>query len=214
MKILVFCDDRWHPARTVRRGLEPLAGDQLQFDWVEDARLWTPDGLVGYPLVILSKSNNVSSTDESEWMSLPVQQALANFVRSGGGLLVIHSGAAGYAETTILRPLLGGVFLYHPEQCPVQVIPREGHPLTSDSQTFTEKDEHYFMEIDDPGLDIFLTTASEHGTQPGGWTRLEGRGRVCVLTPGHNLEVWLNPSYQALIRNSIVWCYQGNANPR
>jgi type 1 glutamine amidotransferase len=53
---------------------------------------------------------------------------------------------------------------------------------------------------------VFLTTVSEHGTQPGGWTRLEGQGRVCVLAPGHNLEVWLAPAYQTLIANALRWC--------
>jgi type 1 glutamine amidotransferase len=53
---------------------------------------------------------------------------------------------------------------------------------------------------------VFLTTTSEHGTQPGGWTRTEGEGRVCVLTPGHNLEVWLQPSFQALLLNTLRWC--------
>jgi type 1 glutamine amidotransferase len=62
------------------------------------------------------------------------------------------------------------------------------------------------MVLDDGEADVFMTTTSEHGTQPGGWTRLEGEGRVCVLTPGHNVEVWLHPSFQALLRNALNWC--------
>ena len=52
------------------------------------------------------------------------------------------------------------------------------------------------MLLDDTEADVFMTATSEHGTQPGGWTRTEGAGRVCMLTPGHNVEVWLHPSYQ------------------
>lgn len=33
-----------------------------------------------------------------------------------------------------------------------------------------------------------------------------GAGRVCVLTPGHNPEVWSCPSFQALLRNGLRWC--------
>ena len=94
----------------------------------------------------------------------------------------------------------------HPAQCPVTVEPVAGHPLTQGSVRFTAKDEHYFMALDDTQADVFLTTTSEHGTQPAGWTRTEGGGRVCVLTPGHNVEVWLHPAYQALIRNGLHWC--------
>jgi len=88
------------------------------------------------------------------------------------------------------------------------VEPRGEHHLTSGSESFTAVDEHYFMELDDEGADVFLTTVSEHGTQPGGWTRTAGAGRVCMLTPGHNVEVWLHPSYQAVVENSLRWCHR------
>jgi type 1 glutamine amidotransferase len=142
-------------------------------------------------------------------MTDAVQAAFADYVQQGGGLLVIHSGSAGYAEQPVLRGLLGGVFLHHPPQCPVTVEPHAGHPLAAGSAPFTLVDEHYFMAFDDPGADVFLNTVSEHGTQPGGWTRLAGAGRVCLLTPGHNLEVWLHPSYQQIIRNALGWCAAG-----
>jgi type 1 glutamine amidotransferase len=98
------------------------------------------------------------------------------------------------------------VFVEHPEQCPVTVQPQSPHPLTTGSAPFTLVDEHYVMALDDPHADVFLTTVSQHGSQPGGWTRTAGEGRVCVLTPGHNLDVWLHPSFQTLLRNSLCWC--------
>ena len=88
----------------------------------------------------------------------------------------------------------------------VTVEPLGGHPLTAGSGPFTLVDEHYMMELDDTGADVYVTTTSEHGTQPGGWTRTEGEGRVCVLTPGHNVEVWGHPSFQALLTNGLRWC--------
>ena len=139
-------------------------------------------------------------------MTPEAEQAFLEFVRSGKGLLVVHSGSAGYKETPVLRALMGGVFDHHPKQCPVTVEPKPGHPLTAGSETFTLMDEHYHMLFDDAKADLFLTTTSEHGTQPGGWTRLEGEGRVCMLTPGHNVEVWLHPSYQVLLGNALRWC--------
>lgn len=42
--------------------------------------------------------------------------------------------------------------------------------------------------------------------QQGGWWREEGDGRVCVLTPGHNAEVWVHPEFQTLLRNALLWC--------
>jgi type 1 glutamine amidotransferase len=206
MKVLVFCDDYWHPARVPRQGLGISPKSEFTFDWIENTRDWSPESLMAYPLVILTKSNNVSATDPTGWMMDTVQAALAAYVRKGNGLLAIHSGTAGYDQMPLLRNLLGGIFHHHPEQCPVTVNPHMEHPLSAGSAPFTLKDEHYFMEMDDPQADVFMTTSSEHGEQPGGWRRTEGQGRVAVLTPGHNLEVWLRPSFQALLLNAAHWC--------
>lgn len=206
MRILVFRGDAWHPPEIVRKGLGALAGADFTFDWIEDAGQWSPDVLAAYPLVILAKSDNVSVADKTKWMSDTVQAAFSDHVQQGNGLLAIHSGTAEYEHKPVLRGLLGGVFLHHPEQCPVTMSPRKNHPLCAGVAPFTLQDEHYFMALDDPGADVFLTTRSMNGEQPGAWRRNVGKGRVVVLTPGHNLDVWLHPSYQALLDNSVRWC--------
>lgn len=209
MRALVLCDDYWHPAHVVREGLGALqAKGEFEFDWIEDAHEWSAERMVGYPAVVLVKSNNVSAADPDAWMTPEVENAFLEYVRAGKGLLVVHSGSAGYKETPVLRALMGGVFDQHPPQCMVTVEPVEGHPLTAGVAPFTVKDEHYFMLLDDAGADVFLTAASEHGAQPGGWTRAEGTGRVCMLTPGHNVEVWLEPSFQVLLGHALRWCGQ------
>ncbi|HLO34123.1 MAG TPA: ThuA domain-containing protein [Anaerolineales bacterium] len=206
MKTLVLCDDYWHPARVPREGLGALTGAEFTFDWIEDTGNWSPQEMLAYPLVILTKSDNVSAGDRTSWMTERVQAAFSDYVHKGNGLLAIHSGTAEYEQALGLRSLLGGVFTHHPAQCPVTVNPREGHPLSAGSDPFTLKDEHYFMALDDPEAEVFVTTVSEHGQQPGAWRRVQGDGRVVVLTPGHNLEVWLHASFQALVLNSLRWC--------
>jgi len=207
MRCLVLCDDYYHPAAVAREGLNALQDKgEFEFDWIEDAGEWSAERMSGYPAVVFVKSNAVSAADRTEWMTPEAEQAFLEYVRAGRGLLVVHSGSAGYKETPVLRALMGGVFDHHPKQCPVTVEPKKGHPLTAGSESFTLKDEHYHMLFDDSEADVFLTTTSEHGSQPGGWTRTEGAGRVCMLTPGHNVEVWLHPSYQVLLGNALRWC--------
>jgi type 1 glutamine amidotransferase len=206
LSVLVLCDDFYHPARIPRQGLAALGEAEFRFDWIEDAHDWSAARMSAYPLVLLTKSDNVSAADRTPWMTDAVQAAFLEYVQAGGGLLAVHSGTAEYANKPVLRSLLGGVFDHHPEQCPVTVEPQAGHALCAGSQPFTLQDEHYFMAMEAAPLEVFVTTRSEHGSQPGGWTRTQGRGRVAVLTPGHNLEVWLHPSYQALLRNALRWC--------
>lgn len=206
MQVLVLCDDEWHPARIPRAGLTALNQNDFTFDWIENAHDWSAERMASYSLVILTKSNNISSIDHSSWMTDEVQAAFTDYVREGHGLLAIHSGTAGYQQTPLLRSVLGGVFTHHPEQCPVTLEPKAGHPLTDGISSFTLSDEHYHMAMDDPQADIFLVTRSEHGEQPGGWRRTAGAGRVAVLTPGHNLDVWLHPGFQRLLLHSMRWC--------
>jgi type 1 glutamine amidotransferase len=205
LRALVLVDDYWHPARTPRAGLSPLEEAGFAFDWIEQASEWSAERMAAYPVTILTKSNEVSAADKTPWVTEAVAQAFINYVERGNGLVVIHSGSV-YADVPLMRSLIGGAFAHHPPQCPVTVEPRADHLLGAGVNSFTAMDEHYHMYFDDPQADVFLTTRSEHGAQPGGWTRLAGRGRVCVLTPGHNLDVWLQPSYQTLISNALHWC--------
>src|SRR5689334_12298510 len=99
MRILVFCDDLYHPATTVRAGLAPLDGtDEFQFDWIENAAAWDPRRLRDYPVVLLSKSNVCSRIDKTPWLGGATEETFGEFVRAGGGLVAVHSGTAGYRE--------------------------------------------------------------------------------------------------------------------
>src|SRR5439155_12404077 len=166
MRALVLCGDYWHPARNARAGLAPLEADGFAFDSIEDAHDWSPERMDEYPIVVLAKANNASSAERTPWATREVESAFRAYVREGGGLLVIHSGSAEYADAPVLRALLGGVFAGHPPQCPVTIQPRTAHPVTAGVTQFTVFDEHYFMDLDDAGAEVFLTTTSEHGTQP------------------------------------------------
>ena len=55
-------------------------------------------------------------------------------------------------------------------------------------------------------IEVFMHTVSDHGAQPGGWLRHEGKGRVCVLTPGHFPPVFEDPNFQQLLRNALAFC--------
>jgi len=144
MKVLVLCDDRWHPAETVKKGLSPLENNPYQFDWIEDAGEWSSERMMTYPVVILSKSDNITAQDERSWLADDVQKAFSEYVQAGNGLLTIHSGTV-VAEIPIIRRLIGGTFLNHPEQCPVTVTTAANHPMTVGTGDFTKIDEHYMM---------------------------------------------------------------------
>ncbi|HOB20225.1 MAG TPA: ThuA domain-containing protein [Candidatus Atribacteria bacterium] len=210
MIIPVLCNDIWHPGEVVKKGLSSLESSDIRFEYIEDAADFSPDIFKGSKLVILSKENNVNAENEAPWMTDEIQDMFKDFVDKGGSLLVIHSGTADYEEQWTLRRLLGGVFDHHPEQCPVTAKMDPDHFMTQGCSDFTVMDEHYFMDMNDDSIECFMTTHSDHGSQPAGWIKRSGLGKVCVITPGHNLEVWLEPSFQRLLRNAVDWCLQSD----
>lgn len=209
LRTLALCDDAWHPAEVVQRGLKALADAPFDFEFVTHGGQWSPALMEEFPLVVVAKANHLCATDQKPWLTAGEPSVFQEFVRRGGGVVFVHAGVC-YKDLPEMRDVAGGAFLRHPDQCPVAVEPKAGHLLTAGVQPFTEHDEHYLMVLDDPRADVFLHTRSAHGVQPAGWTRTEGRGRVCVLTPGHNAQVWRHPSFQKLLLNALRWTAKMN----
>ncbi len=205
MSVLVFAGDPWHPVESLQEGLVGLQPFGFDFSWTENVDDVDTAHLGEHAIIVLAKANFTPTDTDAPWMSQSMQQSFTDFVREGGGLLVLHSGAAGYADASTLRRLMGGVFCGHPEPCPVRFQPVASHPIARKCEAFESVDEQYAMKLEDDGAEIFLVTESEHGSQPAGWLRHEGEGRVCILTPGHNADVWSHPSYQKLLLNALRW---------
>jgi type 1 glutamine amidotransferase len=204
-RVLVICGDVWHPAETVRRGMAGLCADGFELEFVEghinDLSARLPD----YSVVPLAKDNMISAADQRPWLTPDKVVEFRKHLRLGKGLVVSHAGTSRYEEVPEMLEIIGGKFVHHPDQTDVTLEPLHGHLLTAGVTNFTVHDEHYFMAMNGSPVDVFLQSRSRHGVQPAGWTRSEGGGRVCVLTPGHNLEVWLHPSFQKLILNALRW---------
>jgi type 1 glutamine amidotransferase len=226
MRVLIFCDDYWHPGQVIIDGTAPLAQQGFQFDVIKNANDLSPDKLKDYPVVLLSKSDNVSQEDKQPWKTQEMQKAFVDYVEGGGGLLVTHSGTVCGQNTEALDNLVGCRFNGHPNNCPVTVQPIRKHPVTEGVGMFCEVDEHYMIEVTAQNAEILMASYSPaqgeeskreedpyHNTQaaiyPCGYVRTQGKGRVCVLTPGHLLPVWLNPQFQKTLTNALKWTSGG-----
>ena len=204
VRALVLCDDTWHSAETARRGLSAFTGE-FSFEFLEDGAAWSAQKLDGFPLTVLAKANIASSKNNQPWLTEGSAPAFRDYVRCGNGLLAVHSGTSRYEKLPLMNALLGGAFVRHPDPCAVTLEPTQPHPVTAGVETFTVHDEQYFMAMNDSAAEFFLHSRSKHGVQPAGWARTEGEGRVCVLTPGHNVEVWQHPLFQKLLSNALRW---------
>ncbi|MDX1498323.1 MAG: ThuA domain-containing protein [Woeseiaceae bacterium] len=205
MRVLTLVGDTWHPPAVVSDGLKGLGDRGFRFDFCDTVGSETPGLLADYAAAILAKANHRSARDASPWLTAAGAEAVAAWVRDGGGLLVLHSGLVAYDDCPALTALVGGRFARHPEPCPVTVRPAAGRGLAADLAPFTTVDEHYFVALDDDYADVFLYSESRHGTQPAGWCGMRDAGRVCAVTPGHFAGVWRQRAYRAIVRQSLDW---------
>jgi type 1 glutamine amidotransferase len=204
-RVLVICEDAWHPAENIRTTLESLRQEGFDFEFSKGVTGWKPERLSRFSIVIFAKANITSLDNLKPWLMPENQMAFFDHVRQGNGLIAIHAGTSRYETLALISALIGGAFEHHPVQCAVTIEPVASHPLAAGVAAFTVRDEHYFMALNSADADVFLHSRSEHGVQPAGWTRVEGNGRVCVLTPGHNREVWRHLEFQKLLTNALRW---------
>ena len=222
MKILLVCDDYGHPGQIPIDGVAPLKQRGFQFDIITNANDFSKDSLTQYPVILLCKCDEVSQEERKPWKTEAVQRAFIDYVEGGGGLVAVHSAVVKGKNTDALDKLLGCSFVFHPKACPVTVQPVKPHKVTEGVGMFCETDEHYRLEITASDADILLASysppqgeESKYQKEPyhnspaaicaAGFVRTQGRGRVCILTPGHNLAVWLNAQFQQLLMNALNW---------
>ena len=215
-KILVLCDDLWHPAEVIEKGLAARQDERFEFDIIKAAKdILTPERIAKYRLIICCKSNSVIAANNAPWFEPGVTEVcpkeFEDYIKVGGGFLAVHSGLAYTRErNSEYVDLVGSIFRGHPPRCTVNLhVTEPEHPILEGISDFTIRDEHYNMEMVCDDAEIFMESTSEKGgRQPAGYTRVMGKGRLCALTPGHTLDVWENASFKKLFTNAMEWCLQ------
>ena len=212
-KVLVICDDVWHPGEVIMRGLKGVGEGEISFDFVMDAKdILTQEILKEYDVVMNCKTDQLTGANAAPWFEDGVTEVgveeLKAYVKEGGGFLSVHAGNTyGEACCPDYAEFVGNCFVTHPPRCEVEIQVVKEHPITMGVKNFKIRDEHYQIALTAPDAAIFLESVSETGgRQTAGYTRELGKGRICVLTPGHILAVWQNENFRKLLVQAIRWC--------
>ena len=211
IKVLVVCDDLWHPAEVIKMGMKPLESEEFQIDYVMTAKdILTPERIAEYPVIICCKGNRVTAANPAPWFEDGVTevrpQEFGEYVSNGGGFIALHSGNTA-KEGSEYSKLVGNVMNGHPPRCSVDVNITAEHPVTAGVENFQIRDEHYRIDVIVPDATEFMRSTSElGGEQVAGYSRLIGNGRMVILTPGHTVDVFYHPEFKKLLTNAIRWC--------
>ena len=213
MNLLLISGDYWHPSEVLSRGLSFLTENGHTVDEVSDAKdIVTYDLLKKYDAVIIAKGNHIHAGNQNAWfeegLALLSPDGYQKYVEEGGSLIALHAGISFTKDDCpAMTDFIGASFIMHPKQCPVNIrITLPEHPITEGVSDFAIlRDEHYFIERTETEGIVFAESVSAHGTQPAGIMRTIGKGRMCLLTPGHNMLVYETPGFRKLLLNIIDW---------
>lgn len=148
------------------------------------------------------------------WMTPEQGRAVQQFVRSGGGALLLHNVTHIAQHNAEFRDVLGASYEGHPPIRTFKVkVLNEEHPITRGIRDFVVTDEQHFMTYEKDRKHLLLESVNEEGltwrhfgtAAPAGWAFDYGKGRVCYFSPGHLLTVLWNPEYVKLQQNAVRW---------
>jgi type 1 glutamine amidotransferase len=183
-----------------------------------------PDQLTAEKLkpydVIVSNWNSFSKSKKSKQWPEATKKAYLDFVRAGGGHVVVHAGSSSfpdwkeYHELTIAAWKLGQTEHGPRHDFSVRIADAE-HPITKGVADFTIHDELWLRPGLQDGVTVLASVFSPKGQRGGGQNvptaivKQFGEGRSFTLLLGHGADQMKNPGFATLFVRGTQWAATG-----
>lgn len=146
----------------------------------------------------------------------PRRRNLQNFVESGKGIVILHHAICSHVNWPWwYEEVAGGRWLFEPAQGmpattykhdeEIEVKIAGEHPITRGLKDFRIHDETYKGLWVSPKIKPLLTTTHPLSDKTIAWVSPYEKSRVVYIQLGHDRQANLNPNYQMLVRNAILW---------
>ena len=180
--------------------------------------------ITDYDLLIL----NYSNWEDPKGISTASKEALINYMKNGGGLVVVHfaNGAFHYSlpnasesDWPEYRKIVPRVWNHEVSghdnygEFTVNIVDTK-HAITLGLKPFKTVDELYFNQAGDIPITPLLTATSKitGNEEPLAWTHLYEKGRVFQILLGHSTESLQITEVKQIIKRGALWS-TGKANP-
>lgn len=140
------------------------------------------------------------------------RSALVEYVRSGGGLLAVHTTVICFDDWPVWGEVLGGAWQWgvssHPPVGPVAVRVMADHPVVAGlPPTIGLHDEVYGDLVMRDDVEVLAVGTRHEGDadQPVVWTNRFGSGRVVVDALGHDPDSIRHPDHARVLVQGLNW---------
>ena len=189
--------------------LRELGEEQgFELDATDDSRVFTPDGLSAYDVVVfLNTTGDVLHEGE--------QAAFEAYIRAGGGFVGVHSATDTEYDWAWYGGLVGAYFAYHPNVQPARMYVTDAtHPSTRHLPAAWVRTGEWYDFRDGPGdhvnVVLELDESSYRGAKMGephpiAWYHEYDGGRAFYTGIGHRPEAFSDPLLMRHLLGGIVW---------
>ncbi len=194
---------------------------------------------IEYQLAVQPLANNVYSSDSiSKYDALVFydmiqdisevqKKAYIAMLEKGKGLVFLHHSLASYQDWPEFVSIMGGKYLLEPiekdgqivapasdynhdMEIPVKVVDKD-HPVTKGISDFVIHDETYGKTKTIPSIHPLLITHHPLNGENIAWTNFYKNSRIVYLQFGHDHFAFENPDFRKLLKQSIEWVSENNA---
>ena len=146
----------------------------------------------------------------------PRRRNLLAFAESGKGIVILHHAICSHTDWPAwYETIAGGRWLFesahgmpvttyqHDEEMDIKIA--GDHPITRGLKDFRIHDETYKGLWISPKVKPLLTTEHPRSDKTVAWISPYEKSRVVYIQLGHDRQANLNPNYQTLVRQAILW---------
>ena len=142
---------------------------------------------------------------------------LTDFVEGGKGVVILHHALVDYSDWQWWYEDVMGARWIKAQSKPLRwkttwkhgvdqaAIPVKKHPVMEGVGKFEINDETYKGMWFSPKITVLMKTDHPTSDGPLVWISPYGKSRVVAIELGHGREAHMNPNYQRLVRNAILW---------
>ncbi len=222
----------------IRAGVKTHGPDQHDHprflkDWTEllNQRGAKADGAMNFPTAEQLAATDVLVMYAADAGDISPEQRvyLAEFLKRGGGIVVIHDAVCG-KDAQWFKTIVGGAWAYgHAKYYEGNIsfyYQDRQHPITRGASNFDFDDEMYYDLEMMPEAHILAATyqPDERNTRDGVaqpsiydiapqmWTYEKDNYRAFVAIPGHNYKSFNLPHYRAVLLRGIAWAGKRDAD--
>jgi type 1 glutamine amidotransferase len=201
-----------------------------------DVAQFEADNLAKYDAIVLNNNCSIGDNRNLFWDVLKTDPVLSDaqrwskaqelennlleYVKNGGGLMVLHGGIVMQNKSEKFGEMLGGSFDYHPKQQKIKVkLVAADHPLVRAFQGsgFEHTDEPYFFNNAYFDYNFRPLLYMEAATLVGkkeevednvkyiSWIKRFGQGRVFYCSPSHNAQSMENPQMLQFLLDGLQY---------